>query len=259
MTGEWTVAAALAAGFFGSAHCLGMCGGIAGALGLGAEGPPGRRLAIVLLYNLGRVASYAFAGAAVGAAAGWLGDGLALPGWAAALRILTGALLVAIGLQLAFGWSGLKRIEALGLPLWRRLAPRVGALLPVRKPADAALLGMLWGWLPCGLVYTMLLAALLSGDAVSGASLMAAFGLGTVPAMAGVAAAGNSLAPLVRRQSLRAAAGVFVAILGVWTALVPMVGPHAGHGQGTGHADHDGANAEHHHHAGDPPAGQEPP
>ncbi len=261
MTGELTIGAALAAGFFGSAHCLGMCGGIAGALGLGAAGPPARRLIIVVLYNLGRIASYALAGAAVGAAAGVLGDGLSIPGWAAGLRILTGALLVAIGLQLAFGWSGLKRIEALGLPLWRRLSPRVGSLLPIRNLHSAALLGFLWGWLPCGLVYTMLLAALLSGDAIAGASVMMAFGLGTLPAMSGVALAGNSLAPLTRKRSLRLAAGVLVAVLGVWTALVPWVGPHAGHGDHADHAGHaqntaDGAS--HHHHSGQP-AGEESP
>ena len=257
MTGELTIAAALAAGFFGSAHCLGMCGGIAGALGLGAAGPPGRRLLIVVLYNIGRVVSYALAGGAIGAAAGWLGDGLTLPGWTAGLRLLTGVLLVAIGLQLVFGWSGLKRIEALGLPVWRRIAPRVGALLPVRNLRSAALLGFLWGWLPCGLVYTMLLAALLSGDAVSGALVMAAFGLGTLPAMSGVALAGNSLAPLTRKRGLRAAAGVLVAVLGVWTAMVPWIGPHAGHGQHGDHAGH-AADAPHHHHAG-PGAGEESP
>ncbi len=134
-----------------------------------------RRFRLLLAYNLGRILSYACAGLLIG-----------LAGWAVAnspaamfLRILAGLLLIAMGLYLAGWWSGLTRIESLGRGLWRHIQPVANRLLPVSNVPRALLLGALWGWLPCGLVYSTLLWSASQGNALDSALLMLAFGLGT--------------------------------------------------------------------------------
>src|SRR5699024_9628009 len=148
--------AALIAGLFSSAHCFGMCGGIAAALGSGnpaARHSPVRGLGYQLLFNGGRILSYAIAGTIAGGASFLLSSLIDIPAWTVFLRVATGLVMVAIGLQLAINWRGLRHIEILGGKLWRRLSPLLGSLLPVRTPGAALGVGMLWGWLPCGLVY----------------------------------------------------------------------------------------------------------
>lgn len=235
---ELTLLAALTAGLLGSGHCLGMCGGIAGALGASANSAAASPVAAAgytLVFNLGRVLGYTL----IGAAAGWLGGGLIsmgeLPAWSAVARGLTGLLMVMIGLQIAFRWSLLRFVEQSGAIFWARLAPVARRLLPARTPAHAMLLGVLWGWLPCGLVYSVLLMALLAGDAARSAALMAVFGLGTLPAMTLTGLAGARLKLSLQRPGLRFVAGLLLVGLGLWTGLGPM--RHLAGGQ------------EHHHHA----------
>ena len=149
-------------GLLGGGHCLGMCGGLMGALTLAI--PPeqrGRRLQLLLGYNLGRVLSYAAAGLLLGLG-GWA---LANSPAATALRVVAALLLVAMGLYLASWWSGLTRIEALGKGLWRFIQPLTRRFMPVHGLPQALALGALWGWLPCGLVYSTLLWAASQGDA----------------------------------------------------------------------------------------------
>jgi len=231
---EMTVAGALVAGLLGSVHCLGMCGGIAGAAGL--AGNPGARLGRTVLYNAGRVASYAIAGALAGGAGVALGDVLDLPAWSTVLRVLAGLVLVALGLNIALQWRLLAAIETAGAGLWRRLAPLAGRLLRSGHPLAMLGLGGLWGWLPCGLVYTVLLAAAASGSAWQGAATMLAFGLGTLPAMLAAGVAAGTLLRLVRSMRVRMAAGLLLVLMGAWTALHPVVklatggGAHSQHG-----------------------------
>lgn len=222
---EVGLAAALLAGLVGSTHCLGMCGGIAGALGVAAGG----RGALVVSYSAGRIASYAAAGALAGAAgAGLAGVGPAGP----ALRILMGLAFVLLGLQVALGWKLLAPLEAAGAKLWARLAPMARALMPPRHAGQALALGALWGWLPCGLVYGMLAAAAGSGSAGNGALVMAAFGLGTAPAMIGVAWASGRGSGLLTARRKRALGWILV-LLGAWTLITPVTffagGPAGGH------------------------------
>ena len=217
-----TLAAAVLAGLLGSGHCLAMCGGIAGAGALGVDRPTplaGR----LLVYNLGRVASYAAAGAVAGGAGLWLGDALGADGWAGYLRAATGLVMMAVGLQIALGWRLLRPVEALGARFWRLLAPLGQRLLPARGLGATLALGLLWGWLPCGLVYAMLLAAAAAGGSLEGASVMAAFGAGTLPSMLATGAAAGQLARWARRPGLRAAAGMLVVGFGVWTLAGPPV------------------------------------
>nr|WP_152958959.1 sulfite exporter TauE/SafE family protein [Pseudomonas sp. MN1F] len=210
---------ALVLGLLGGGHCLGMCGGLMGALTLAI--PPeqrGRRLRLLMAYNLGRILSYACAGLLLGLA-GWA---LASSPAAMALRVVAALLLIAMGLYLAGWWSGLTRIEALGRGLWRHIQPAASRLMPVSSLPRALLLGALWGWLPCGLVYSTLLWAASQGNAGYSAALMLAFGLGTWPILLATGLAAERVNALLRRRSVRMAGGVLVILFGIWT----LPGPH---------------------------------
>lgn len=231
--------AALLAGLAGSGHCLGMCGGISAAL---AGGGRGRTWLNALLLSTGRVASYSLAGAIAGTGGALLGRGLDLLRLGQTLRIGFGLLLVAVGLTLALRWRGLLRIEALGGRVWTRLAPTLQGLLPPRGPAQALLAGALWGWLPCGLVYSMLTLALASGDAARGALVMAGFGLGTLPAVVGAGSAAAGALRRLRSGTGQRAAGLLLAMFGAWTALGAL--PHGDH---AAHVNHSPATGHHPH------------
>ncbi|MFC3607037.1 sulfite exporter TauE/SafE family protein [Stutzerimonas tarimensis] len=218
---------ALILGLLGGGHCLGMCGGLMGAMTLAIPADQrSRRLPLLLAYNLGRILSYTLAGALIG-----------LAGWAVAnspaalvLRILAGLLLITMGLYLAGWWNGLTRVEALGKGLWRHLQPLASRLLPISSLPRALALGSVWGWLPCGLVYSTLLWAASQGSAVESALLMFAFGLGTLPVLLATGLAAERVARLLRKRSVRMAGGILVILFGLWT----LPGPHQhwlmGHG-----------------------------
>lgn len=228
---------ALVLGLLGGGHCIGMCGGLMGALTMAipAEQRP-RRLQLLLAYNLGRIASYGLAGLLLGTA-GWA---LASGPVATVLRALAGLLLIAMGLYLAGWWGGLTRIEGAGRLLWRHIEPLARRLLPVRDARRALLLGGLWGWLPCGLVYSTLLWAASQGDALDSALLMLAFGLGTLPVLLATGLAAERLTALLRRRGVRIAGGMLVILFGLWT----LPGPHQDWlmGHGGGHASLQGAH-----------------
>ena len=213
------IGSALVLGLLGGGHCLGMCGGLMGALTLAI--PPeqrGRRLRLLVAYNLGRILSYACAGLLLGMA-GWA---VASSPAAMALRVVAALLLIAMGLYLAGWWSGLTRIEALGRGLWRHIQPAASRLMPVSSLPRALLLGALWGWLPCGLVYSTLLWAASQGNAGYSAALMLAFGLGTWPILLATGLAAERVNAVLRRRSVRMAGGVLVILFGIWT----LPGPH---------------------------------
>ncbi len=178
----------------------------------------GRRLRLLMAYNLGRILSYACAGLLLGLA-GWA---LASSPAAMALRVVAALLLIAMGLYLAGWWSGLTRIEALGRGLWRHIQPAASRLMPVSSVPRALLLGALWGWLPCGLVYSTLLWAASQGNAGYSAALMLAFGLGTWPILLATGLAAERVNAVLRRRSVRVAGGVLVVLFGIWT----LPGPH---------------------------------
>ena len=214
-------AAAFLVGLLGGVHCVGMCGGIVGALSFGLaasrRSDPRAMLPLLAAYNLGRIASYGLAGLL----AGGLGMLLAssLPVWYAqrALLLLAGLFMLGLGLYLGGWWFGLGRIERLGGALWRRIEPLARRWLPVRSASQALVLGTLWGWVPCGLVYSVLVWALSSGNPLRGAGLMLAFGLGTVPNLLFMGFAAGSLAAWLRRRGVRQLAGGLVAGFGLFT------------------------------------------
>jgi sulfite exporter TauE/SafE len=206
-------------GLLGGVHCAGMCGGIVSALSLqmpGAAGSSAPAWSIHLAYNLGRIASYAIAGALIGA----LGSlGLLLNNWLPVqlgLYVAANLMMVALGLYLTGLTQTLAFTERAGQWLWRRVQPATKRFLPVRGVAQAFPLGMLWGWLPCGLVYSVLTMTLVSGSAARGAATMLAFGLGTLP---NLMLAGLLLARfrnVVQGRAVRLVSGLIVLGFGIW-------------------------------------------
>lgn len=199
---------AFVVGLLGGVHCAGMCGGIVGALSFGLKG--GRNLPLLLAYNLGRISSYTFAGALMGALGFYFSGLLPVQTAQHVLLSLAGLFLILMGLYLAGWWNALSRLEQAGGHLWRRIEPLGRRLLPVRSVPQALMLGALWGWLPCGLVYSALVWTVSAGGALEGAMLMAAFGLGTLPNLLLMGVAANQLSRWVRNPVVRALAGLLV-------------------------------------------------
>lgn len=234
-------------GLLGSGHCFAMCGGIAGALSMRAGGQAGattRSAALTMpLYSVGRIGSYAL----LGAIAGTLGAVATqiVPDVLGLLRVLAGALLILMGIYLAGLWNGLRGLERLGGQLFARLRP---VLAGTRGPLEPLALGALWGLLPCGLVYGALAWTLTVAGPVQGALLMAAFGLGTLPAVLVAGFAGLPLGRALRRPGVRRVAGALLVGFGFWTLAFgppPGAAPRAGqdgqpgmhmHGRATDHA-----------------------
>jgi len=213
------LSSALILGLLGGGHCLGMCGGLMGALTLAIpKEQRSRRFRLLLAYNLGRILSYALAGLLLGLA-GWA---VANSPVAVAMRVVAALLLISMGLYLAGWWSGLTRIESLGRGLWRHIQPVANRLLPVSSLPRALLLGALWGWLPCGLVYSTLLWAASQGNVGNSALLMLAFGLGTWPVLLATGLAAERTNALLRKRGVRVAGGLLVILFGLWT----LPGPH---------------------------------
>ncbi len=216
---DTTLVAALLAGLLGGVHCVGMCSGISGALTMGL--PDGVRTSSTrlfpyqLAYNLGRIFSYAVAGALVGA----LGAGVFSLGDLQQTRLVVlfvaALFMLVLGLYIGGWWSGLLKLEQLGGHVWKRIEPLGRGLLPVRSLPHAFLLGVVWGWLPCGLVYSLLTWALASGSARQGALLMFVFGLGTLPVMLLMGSVFGSLSRYLQQTWVRRLAGGLVVLLGV--------------------------------------------
>lgn len=233
---------ALTTGFLGSLHCLGMCGGVSGSVALAsakrpsrafpvpvqvaAAGPhlPGARVTEtnVFAFNAGRIASYGIAGALAGTAGGIIG------GWAqggvisgttgarTAMFVFANLMIVLTGLYLMGIPQLLAPLERAGGVIWRRIAPMTRSLLPLRSPYQAALFGAIWGWIPCGMVYAMLLSAISAGSAMAGAACMLAFGAGTLPAMLAAGLAAGRLQGWTRLPRVRLAAGLMVVAIGLF-------------------------------------------
>ena len=227
------LSAALLPGLLGSAHCLGMCAGISGLFGVSAEVRTLRRqVPMAIAYNVGRVLTYALLGVIVATFGGALVD--AKPTLARPILLVTGVVIILIGLQVAFNWRLLNPIERMGAVLWQKLAPIAKIFVPVTNVPRALGLGLIWGWLPCGLVYSVLLIAATSARPLHGAATMIAFGIGTMPAMIMTGVGAAQLSSLMRRRSARLGLGLVIVVLGILTIVMPVsawlaAGPHAHH------------------------------
>jgi sulfite exporter TauE/SafE len=209
---EPSLLAALLLGLAGGGHCIGMCGGISAALSLGV--PKGRRALIYSLgFNLGRILSYACIGALVGFASQTLqlNQYLNLSLW------LAGLMLLLMGLSIGQWWQGVRKVEHLGKFIWRWLQPLTKSLLPIKSLPHALALGGLWGWLPCGLIYSSLIWASSAGDWQSSSILMFVFGIGTLPANLATGLLAQQLRALLSKPMSQRFLGASLMALGLYT------------------------------------------
>jgi sulfite exporter TauE/SafE len=232
MNAELLLPAAFLAGLFGSAHCVGMCG----AMVILFEGQRASLRGAWLhrvLYNTGRLGFYMLLGALAGLGGSLITQTAGLEIGLAALRFLAGLLVIALGLNLAFDWQTLAVLERTGAGLWRRLAPLTRHVLPVATPGRALAGGLLWGALPCGLVYSSAGIAGTTGNAATGALVMFAFWLGTAPTLLLAGASAAKLSIWRRQVIARRVAGLLLIVLGslaLGFPLLRLLGPgHHGH------------------------------
>ncbi|HEY5683499.1 MAG TPA: sulfite exporter TauE/SafE family protein [Sulfuricaulis sp.] len=231
MPSEITLVSAFLVGLLGSTHCLGMCGGIVGALTVGVRenirSSPAQLFPYLAAYNLGRIMSYALAGALVGFLSAQIFNIVPPTQAHLAAKIISGGFMIALGLYLAGWWPGLTALERLGGKLWTRLEPFGRRFLPVDRPLKALAAGLVWGWLPCGLVYAALAWSMTTGSAAQGALLMFFFGLGTLPMLLAIGTATGIFRQIVVSPWVRRGAGVLIMLFGVYTLASP--GGHASH------------------------------
>jgi uncharacterized protein len=224
MTGS-AYALAFVVGLLSAMHCIGMCGGITGALSYSlppeTRGDRKRLGLFVLAFNLGRIASYAVAGALSGGLGAALLGSDASPWIFEGVRWLAAGIMIGIGFHIGGWFPRFAAIERLGMPLWRRLEPLGRRLLPVTTLPRSVLFGMVWGWLPCGLVYSMLLSAPAQGGVLAGALYMTLFGAGTLPILALGGLFAGHLFRLGQDRRFQAMAGIGIILLGVSTLSVP--------------------------------------
>ncbi|MDZ7661801.1 sulfite exporter TauE/SafE family protein [Thiohalophilus sp.] len=219
MSAELSLLAAFLVGLMGGVHCVGMCGGIVGALTFGVPQPQSRArlFGFQLSYNLGRIASYTLGGVLLGGLSGLADNLLVIHQYQSILQVIAGLFMLAMGLYIAGWWTGLRHVESGGRVVWRYIEPLGRRLMPVTRPGQALLLGMLWGWLPCGLVYSVLIWSISTGSALEGGLLMLSFGLGTLPNLLLMGMFAATLQKFVRYPPVRHGAGGLVMLFGVVT------------------------------------------
>jgi sulfite exporter TauE/SafE len=228
-----TLTSAFLLGLFSTLHCVGMCGGIIGALSLSLPAEirsrKPRMLVFVTTYNIGRIISYSLAGLVAGAIGTGVLASTGLEHGHAVLRAVGIAMMIAIGLYLA-GWlPQLASVEKIGVPVWKKLEPLGRSLLPVATLPKALAYGLIWGWLPCGMVYFVLIWALTSGNAVEGALMMLAFGVGTLPTLLATGFMTSWLTRFARSSTARQVVGLLIIAMAIGSLFIPMGDSTHGH------------------------------
>lgn len=214
------IIAAFFMGFFGSPHCLGMCGGLVAAFSLSMKDvSPAKRRALIATYHFGRLTSYAV----LGLAAGLIGTTILEPLMKgnSTPRILLGLVLVFVGVTM-LGAPFLSKLERLGMRFWQYLSPIRQKVFPLNTFPRALAAGLLWGYLPCGLVYGALLIAVVAHDPLSGAALMFVFGLGTVPMLVATHETVGWLRNQIGRLRLRQLNGAIMVLSGLAVVFIPI-------------------------------------
>ncbi|SEL92220.1 hypothetical protein SAMN05216262_1344 [Colwellia chukchiensis] len=206
-------------GLLGSGHCIVMCGGISTMLTTAiSNNLAQKKYVIVLGYHLGRIGSYSVIGALVAFTSSMAAKNIGIP--IAFLKTIAGIFLILLGLYLGQWLMWLSRIERLGKGLWRHISPITKRFIPIKNLKSAVCLGALWGWLPCGLVYSTLTWALASADALNGALIMLFFGLGTLPALFTVSLGTLNVKALLSHSLFRQLAAILLLTYGIYTILI---------------------------------------
>lgn len=208
-------------GILGAGHCIGMCGGVSTMLVSAlprSHSKQQTQLSYLLAYNFGRIASYSFIGALVGFTGSIAAKNIGIS--IAGMQLVAAIFLILLGLYLGQWWMILTKVEAIGKKLWQYISPYSKALIPVNSPSKALLLGALWGWLPCGLVYSTLTWSLASGSAVQGGLTMLMFGLGTLPAMLSISIGALSVKKLLTNPSFRQVMAISIICYGFYSLFI---------------------------------------
>jgi uncharacterized protein len=225
MTNELTLLSAFIAGLLGSGHCIGMCGGIVGLLTMNLSVEVrqsfSRLIPYLLTYNFGRISSYMIAGLLAGFLGQQFANWLPLENPRMIAMWVVGFFMIALGLYIGAWWQFLTYFEKAGSFLWRKIEPIGQRFLPVKHPLQALGLGLIWGWLPCGLVYGILFFSLASGSALDGGLLMLAFGLGTLPMLLTMGATAQWLTRFAQKLIVRRIAGTMVILFGLMVLFMP--------------------------------------
>lgn len=225
-----SILAAFTMGLFTSLHCIGMCGSIIGTLTLSLSpeirNQKSRLFPFVLNYNLGRIISYTLAGVLAGVMEVLITMPMGEISGHRLLQILSAVFMTGAGLYLAGWFPRFAYIEKIGLRFWKLIEPWGRKLIPVKNLNQAFFFGMVWGWLPCGLVYSALALAATAGTISQSALTMLFFGLGTLPAVMGVGIITSLLTRLSRMQHFKQAIGLFMIALALLAAL-PWLNPMA--------------------------------
>ena len=227
---------AFLAGLLGSGHCFGMCGGIAGSLGALSGGGTEKRSLVrpALQFNLGRLLGYAVLGAIAAGVIGALGEIVSLKSYARYFRFITAIMVLVIGLSFIIDWRGLAILEKGGAGIWKRIMPLATKISQRNDWIGRTGLGICWGFLPCGLVYTVLMTAASTANALTGALTMFAFGVGTAPAMLGLTVAAPALGTFLNDKLVRRIVGFSLVVLAIWMVIPMLSGGH----HGAMHANH---------------------
>lgn len=239
-----TLTSAFILGLFTTLHCVGMCGGIIGALSLGLpekvrDNKP-RLLLFVGTYNIGRIISYSLAGLIAGSLGAEVIESSGFRQGNHVFHYMGIAMMIAVGLYLS-GWlPQLARVEKIGVPLWKKLEPFGRRLMPVNNPFKALAYGLVWGWLPCGMVYFALIWSLSAGSATQGALIMLAFGLGTLPTLLAAGFMTSWITKFAQNSKVRTTFGLLVISMAIGSLFIPMGHQHnhGTQGQPVDHSNH---------------------
>ncbi len=210
--------AGLVVGLLGAGHCIAMCGGISSMLTAALPNDQGistKKFFYTLYYNIGRIISYSLIGFIAGFTGSLAAKNLGVP--LNIMRFISGIFLILLGLYIGRWYSGLVQVEKVGQILWKFLSPLNKKFLPVDSLAKAFGLGALWGWLPCGLVYSTLTWSVASADPWQGALIMMGFGIGTLPALLSVSVGFLSFRQLISHTLFRQVMAITLIIYGIIT------------------------------------------
>ncbi len=233
MSDPVTLTAAFLLGFFSTLHCIGMCGGIIGALSLSLpteiRNNKTKLFGFVLSYNIGRLTSYSIAGLIAGAMGTSILQSAGFEQAHTALKMTGVLMMIAIGLYLT-GWlPQLANVEKIGVPLWKRLEPIGRKLMPVNSISKALSYGFIWGWLPCGMVYFVLIWSLTAGNALYGGLTMLAFGLGTLPTLLAAGFMTSWIIRFAHSAYARQIVGLLIIAMAIGSLFIPMQHQHSIH------------------------------
>ncbi len=213
-------------GLLGGVHCLSMCGGVVAILSAGLDpqvrANPKKVVLFHLNYNFGRILSYMLMGAIFGLIGTLLVQTLQMNVFDKILRIFSGVLMVMVGLYIGSWSSSIQILEKLGAKLWTKLQPLTQRFLPIRNFRSAFFTGLLWGGIPCGLVYGALSFAVLSGSMLEGGLIMLVFGLGTLPSLLLMASLSAQLNFLIQKPWTRRLSGLLIIVLGIMALWMPI-------------------------------------